>query len=73
MSVEVDTLELEVFEVSPQPLSRTRRTEVARCALEKCTRVFFTRIFANGDTMYEEMREYLFDDSRRSLNGLRQH
>jgi len=30
MSVEVDTLELEVFEVSPQPLSRTRRTEVAR-------------------------------------------
>lgn len=30
MSVEVDTLELEVFEVSPQPLSRTRRMEVTR-------------------------------------------
>lgn len=33
MSVEVDTLELEVFEVSPQPLSRTRRTEVSRTGL----------------------------------------
>lgn len=35
MSVEVDTLELEVFEVSPPILSRTRRTEVARWLRQK--------------------------------------
>ena len=40
MSVEVDTLELEVFEVSPPILSRTQRTEVARLHGQGVARYF---------------------------------
>lgn len=50
MSVEVDTLELEVFEVSPQPLSRTRRTEVTARRMKK------NRFRDNKEVVFEKMR-----------------
>ncbi|CAL1683580.1 unnamed protein product [Lasius platythorax] len=69
MSVEVDTLELEVFEVSLQPLSRTRRTEVAARRVKKKRSRFRDR----EEIVFEKMRSTRRYDRRAVVDDILIH